>query len=92
MSYKAEHASVRYDEKLEQRVLELVNDARRWRGLGELRADLRGTSAARLGSKEASMEGGFHAMSSTGAARMREQGIDSSYEMAELARWRGRAT
>ena len=81
---KGYRAPTKYDEALEAEVLALVNDVRARYGLPELRADARGTKAARAAAAEASREGGFRHIETTVEARLRDQGIAASYEMAEL--------
>jgi uncharacterized protein YkwD len=81
---KGYRAPTKYDEALEAEVLELVNEVRARYGLPELRADARGTRAARAAAAEASREGGFRRIDTTVEARLRDQGVAAGYEMAEL--------
>jgi uncharacterized protein YkwD len=83
---KGYFAPVSYDEELEAKVLARVNAIRARYGLPELRADSRGTRAARLAAAEASREGGFGDISAGVGARLREQGVGAGFEVGELHR------
>jgi uncharacterized protein YkwD len=67
-----------FDEQLEQKVLELVNDIRYRKGLGELRLDNRSVKSARLVAKEAGAEGGFGDIDHSLFERLTAQGLDLS--------------
>ena len=67
-----------FDEQLEQKVLELVNDLRYRKGLGELRSDNRGLKSARLAAKEAGAEGGFGDIDNSLFDRLSAQGLELS--------------
>lgn len=67
-----------FDEQLEQKVLELVNDLRYRKGLGELRSDNRGLKSARFVAKEAGAEGGFGDIDHSLFDRLTAQGLDLS--------------
>jgi uncharacterized protein YkwD len=75
-----------YDEKLEDKILALVNEMRDRKGLDELRLDTRGGESARKASIEATKEGSFDHLSSSVEERLRKQGVNNNFQTRELTR------
>jgi uncharacterized protein YkwD len=77
--YKTSRAH--FDQELEAKVLELVNDIRYRKGLGELRSDNRAEKSSRIVAKEAGLEGGFSWIDRNLFDRLTDQGLDLSYRV-----------
>ena len=65
-----------FDQDLQDKILELINDVRYRKGLDELNNDSRSLKSARLVAKEAGVEGGFGDIDNSLYDRLTAQGLD----------------